>query len=703
MPCQQLTIDLKHDRPVVSTMGCDETFRRSKSSSVLLLLATLLFSLCIPISQANLNQTEDGGQMFLSCLQDDQCSLTSVASGEEVISNNVFASPAQTETVTLEFDMAPQQVDLALLPTQLSSMELDLRFTGEFSGYNKPELEVALILGSTVTTWDFESDFVPSVSATSPYTLEDENLNLNGERVLWPGDPVRLRMTFVLDRPGTWELHLRGSSSLVLEIPWSEDIVERNSDEPSSDYEPRETEFETVHYGALVENDRDCWIFEIDQHELLNIYLEWESVPIELQQSHGLPDLIQPSGRLSSTPDIVVREDDDSTRTTYRWRALPVGEYTFCFGGTAGKFQPYAWTGQLAFEGVGPVTPDDFDGRALYPAGSAVIGDEDASRSLSPQTFGFLFLAFFILVGFLIDGLRNSTSALLRFGAFTPGVILLMIGGIVHPLWAIADEVQGEDEILLEDLIEMRLQQLWDVSFPGVPEQVLVTHTGSTWGMLDGDRLQLRLDIEQAIPLPDGRWQLIVPELQELRLDQAIFSQVARGGLESFDDGMLEQQTVRFVLLAGRSLLLDLLMLEAMMVVEQPPKSSIFHVDFEMVETSATGSVSVPAWGTRPVSVSESDWTILQGSLFPERISVSLCDCELDLLDVRFIASSGFDTGDIPQNINIENASGVIPFAAPVSVLGLVLCAVASRGEYSRRAKARQLANRMFQNQTKWD
>jgi hypothetical protein len=82
---------------------------------------------------------------------------------------------------------------------------------------------------------------------------------------------------------------------------------------------------------------------------------------------------------------------------------------------------------------------------------------------------------------------------------------------------------------------------------------------------------------------------------------------------------------------------------------------------------------------------------------------VSLCDCELDLLDVRFIASSGFDTGDIPQNINIENASGVIPFAAPVSVLGLVLCAVASRGEYSRRAKARQLANRMFQNQTKWD
>ena len=128
---------------------------------------------------------------------------------------------------------------------------------------------------------------------------------------------------------------------------------------------------------------------------------------------------------------------------------------------------------------------------------------------------------------------------------------------------------------------------------------------------------------------------------------------------------MLEQQTVRFVLLAGRSLLLDMLMLEAMMVVEQPPTSSIFHVDFDMVETSPTGSVSVPAGGTRPASVSESEWTMLQGALFPERISVSLCDCELDLLDVRFIASSGFDTGDMPQNINIENASGIIPYAAP--------------------------------------
>lgn len=684
-------------------MGRRSSSRRSLSVTLILILSLFLLSLFSPLVQANLNESTDGGKMFLSCIQDDECELRSVAGGEELVSDTVFASPAQPETVTIEFEMQPQQRELALLPTTLTSLVLDLRFTGDFSGYTKPELDVSLILGSSVTDWSFDADFVPSLSETSPYSLEDEPLNLNGERVLWPEDPVRLRMTFVLDRPGTWELYLRGSSSMELHIPWSEDINDRNSDEPSSDLEPRSTEFETVHYGALLENDRDCWSFSIEQNEVVNIYVQWETVPIELQQSHGLPDLIQPNGRLSSAPEVIVRDDDDSTRTTYRWRALPVGDYIFCFGGTAGKFQPYTWTGQLAFEGAGPVTPADFDGKAFYPAGSGIIGDESSPVSLSRYSSGFLFISLILFAGFVIDGLRHSTSSLLRFGAFTPGVLFLLVGGILHPMWALSDEVQVESEIQLDELIENRLQQLWDASYPGVPEKVLVTHTGATWGMLDGERLEMRLEVDQAIPLPDGRWQLIVPELQELRLDQAIFSQVSRGGAQTTDDGMLEQQTVRFILLAGRSLLLDLLMLEAMMIVDEKPISSVFHVDFKMVDVPATGSVSVPAWGTRPVSVSEYDWLSLQSALFPERISVSLCDCDLDLLDVRFIASPGFDTNDVPPFISVENASGLVPYATPIGVLGLVLCAVSSRGEYTRRLKARNLASKLLTGNTQWD
>ena len=684
-------------------MGCARSIEQRPFGALIVVLSVLLFSLCIPAVQANLTESSSGEELFLSCIQDDECLLTPVASGEEVISNTVFASPAQPDTITFEFDMDPQQSHLALLPSTLKSMIIDLRFTGELSGANKPELEVSLILASSVTTWNFEAETLPSASTSNPYTLEDEELNLNGERLLWPEQTVRLRLTFVLDRPGTWELHLRGASSMVLEIPWSEDVDSRNSDEPSSDLEPRSTDFETIHYGALLENDRDCWSFAVEQHELLNIYFEWENVPVEIQQSRGLPDLIQPSGRLSPAPTVVIKENDDTTRITYRWRALPVGDYIFCIGGTAGKFQPYLWSGQFAFESLGPSNPVEFDGEALYPAGSALLGDETEALSLSESGFGLLFISFLALIFFILDSLRNSTSSLLRIGVFTPGVLLILVGGIFHPMWALADEVQKESEIQFDDLIDMRLQQLWDISYPGVPEQVLVTHSSSTWGMLDGDRLQLRLHVDEAVPLPDGRWQLIVPELQNFRIDQAIFSQVAMGGVQTSDQGMLEQQSVQFILLAGRSLFLDLLMLEAMMVVDEPPKSSVFHVDFEMVRVQATDSVSVPAWGTRPNSITANDWVLLQGALFPEQVSVSLCDCDFDLLDVRFIPSPGFDVGDIPPQIDIENASGLISYSSPVALLGIALCAFASRSESLRRKKAKALATTLFGQKSKWE
>ncbi len=216
-------------------MGCYHVVEQRPLSPLILLLSVLLLSFLMPAVQANLNQSIDGGELFLSCIQDDECFLTSVASGEEIISDTVFASPAQPDSITLEFEMNPQQKELALLPSILASMELDLRFTGEISGANKPELEISLILGSTVTTWDFEAEIIPVGGTSNPYTLENAELNLNGDRLLWPEDTVRLRVTFILDRPGTWELHLRGASFLNLEIPWSEDVDSRNTDEPSSD------------------------------------------------------------------------------------------------------------------------------------------------------------------------------------------------------------------------------------------------------------------------------------------------------------------------------------------------------------------------------------------------------------------------------------------------------------------------------------
>jgi hypothetical protein len=671
-------------------------------SRTLLLTVLLLGMMGAPATNASASISVEDGSLFLSCVEDDDCLLSPTPIGEEIITDTVFASPAQPTSLTFEFDMNPEQSQLALLPSILKRFEVDFRFSGDATGAARPALDASLILGSSVTDWEFDAEPIPGQNINEPYLLEDEPLDLNGNRLLWPEDPVRLRLTFVLDRPGTWELHMRGNSFLELEIEWSEDIESRNVDEPSSDLEPRLTEFETKHEGALVENDRDCWQFEIDQHEVLSVFMIWETVPIEVEQPHNLPDLFMPNGRVAPSPNIIVTEDEDSTRITYRWRALPLGEYTLCIGGAADKFQPYAWTGQLAFEGLGPLDPSGFTGTSLYPAGAASLGEEQGSVQLKSTTFGFLIFSLICALAFGVDGFRRSTSIGIRFGIFTPGVVLLLLGGVFHPLWASADEVQLEGESTLDELVEMRLQQLWDVSYPGVPEQVLVKTTGATWGVLAGERLQLRLEVDEARPMPDGRWQLVVPELESLRLDEAIFSQVAKGGVQTTDDGLLEDQTVRFILLAGRSLLLDLLMLEGLLVVEEEPSSKVFHLDVDMVEAPATGTINVPAWATKPSTISTNDWVLLQSSLYPDRISVTLCDCDLDLLDVRFIASDGFDASDVPKGLELRNSSGILQYPTPIALLGLVLLILSSRSEHLRRKKAKNLAKVMLTNGRKW-
>ena len=68
----------------------------------------------------------------------------------------------------------------------------------------------------------------------------------------------------------------------MLDIISSEDIESRDVDEPSSDGNPMRTELDTMHYGALVEDDRDCWTFEVENHELLRITFVWEEVPDDI-------------------------------------------------------------------------------------------------------------------------------------------------------------------------------------------------------------------------------------------------------------------------------------------------------------------------------------------------------------------------------------------------------------------------------------
>lgn len=677
------------------------TGRRFLVAFTLLVLTS--HSLAIGSVSAGLTAGEGGGQLYLSCRADNDCVLTPVALGEEQVSDQTSANTFQPEVLTFEFVADPPQDHVALLPESLASLVVDFRHQTEAGSFFRPAMEVRLILGQNVNEWNFEASVLPEPTST-PYALEDESLDLDEGRVLWTDEPVRLIITVTLDRPGSWELRMRGASSLVLDVPWSIDAEEANTDEPSSASQPLVTSFEDIHRGALVGADHDCWSFEVETHEVLRLQVEWELVPIEVEQPHPIPDLITAEGRLSPTPDVLVDDDGDSVKITYRWRALPIGDYTLCMHGSPDKVQPYAWSGVFGYESMGPTDPSGFASASYYPQGAAILGDESNPYVLHGQGFGLLILSVLTLVVFVVFALRPTTSYGLRFGMFIPGVLMLMVGGILHPLWAMADEVQHDDELVLDDLIDMRLQQLWDVSAEGVPEQTLSTHTGATWGMLDGEQLKLKLTVEEAIPLEDGRWQLVVPELESLRLDEAIFGQVATGQSQQPQQGMLESQTVRFILLAGRSLLLDLLILEALLVVEDVPESSVFHIDTTMVDTQAAGSYAAPAWSTRPSSISNSDWVRLQGSLFPERISISLCDCDLDLLDVTFLPSNGFDESDVPPQWGIRNADGLLPYASLLMWSGMFLGIAATSIEVRRFQHAQRVAAQYIGMQrSAWD
>ena len=662
-------------------------------------LLTLLAQPFVPAASAGL--TKEEGDLFLSCLEDNDCVLSPTPVGEEQISDQTFANIVQPEIVVFEFIMSPSQDHIALLPEFLDVLEIDFKHQTESGSLFRPAMDVRLILGENVNEWSFEASTLPEMAA-SPYLLEDEPLDTSAGRVLWEEASVRLLITVTLDRPGTWSLNMRGASFLQLDVQWSMDAAQVNMDEPSSRTQPVATSFEDVHRGALVGADHDCWAFEIESHEVLRLLVDWEVVPIEIEQPHPIPDLITAAGRLSPTPEVVVDDDGESLRITYRWRALPTGDYTLCMHGSPEKIQPYAWTGVFGYEGTGPTDPTEFTAASYYPQGTGLVGNLDDSVDLDDQGVGLLLVSILMLGAFMIVAFRPTTAYGVRFGLFVPGVLLLVVGGVLNPAVVMYNQVQHPEEITVDELIDMRLKQLWDVSAEGVPEQTLATHTGATWGMLDGERLQLKLDIDQAIPLDDGRWQLVVPELDSFRLDQAIFGQVAQGQTYTTQEGMLEAQTVRFILLASRSLVLDLMMLEAMLVVDDAPSSSVFHIDAEMIAAPASGSLASPAWATRPSTVDANDWVRLQSALFPERITISLCDCDLDLLDVNFIPSTGFDGRDIPPSWGIQSADGFVPYGGGLMMVGVTLGLLATWVEVQRKSKAEALAREYAPGSDQW-
>ena len=134
---------------------------RLRCTVILVLLCMIPF----PIS-ASLTDADDGGMLYFSCDSDDDCRLTPTPIGEEVITGSVQANPLMTESVAIEFEMIPEQTELALLPDTLNELFIDLRVQGDAVGFYTPEMEVRLILGMSVTTLESEQNSIPTGTET---------------------------------------------------------------------------------------------------------------------------------------------------------------------------------------------------------------------------------------------------------------------------------------------------------------------------------------------------------------------------------------------------------------------------------------------------------------------------------------------------------------------------------------------------------
>ena len=671
---------------------------RSKFTVLLLLI------LCIPNVSAAIDSEDGGGELWFSCNDINDCSLTEFHTGEESISGSVnSATPFSPSTVFIELPMTPTQTEIALVPQEIDELQIDLRYQDDLVGISRPDLEVTIIIAQSTTVIEFQGDSNPTDGMQGAYKVNDEPLDLAGDRLLWPGEEIRILLQFEVERPGTWQLNLRGASYMFLDIIWSEDVDSRDVDEPSSYASPRQTELDTVHYGALVEDDWDCWSFDVESHEIMTITIEWEEVPSEIEQNHGRPDLILPDNRLAPSPELETEVVNGVTKSTWKWRALPVGEYDFCLGGKLNSFQPYKWVGLIAFESFGPTSPEEFDYSSWEWQGYGMKADQYGAQELE-GTSGVmvLVLSFAILLGLIIELRSESTSRKVRFGIFVPGVLILILGGIVSPVWAIVGEVPTTDEMSLDDLIENRLDQIWHASHPNAPASSRALHVGSTFGMLDGEILSLRLVADSAWPLDDGRWQLHIPEFYELDFESKIFAKVAEKSQTNPVDDLLDSHSQSFILLAARTLLLDILMLEALLVVDELPHSNVIHLESEMVETNKVGSIQDPAWGTRPIDIPEGRWRLIQDNLYPNLMSIILLDGVKDDLEFRVRIDSEIDHNLLYSSNSVQPLEPLFDNQYLWVIAGIALVLLGIGLENKRRTNAKNILNR-FALENKWD
>ena len=654
------------------------------------LVALTLFLLSmVPIAIADLST--EGQTLNLVCSNDD-CSLSNNAVGDSILSEEERdANPLQPVTVTLEFPMRPDQTSVSLLPSVVESMIFDFRIQEDGVGLARPDLYIELILGPSTNSWMISA---PGPSNTpgnqEPYVLENEDLDISNGRILSPLDQVLLRVSFDIDQPVTWELHLAGNSNVVLPIEWSIDAEAANVDEPTSLSEPRSISLiGSTTFGGLMSSDVDCYQFDVDEQlSVLTVTVSWEATPLEVEQSNAIPEFWDAQGRSEETPEIRTRYEGEIVVNEFRWSEPEGGQHTLCWTGIEDHYQSYSFTGSQSILGVGSTSPEEFSGEATWDAGTSQVGQLDQATETSGAgifTMGIAAIGIFVaIIGYLMP---LSSPWLPRF-MLPMSILLLLFGGIISPAISISNESPNPGEMTFDELLEQRLDRIYQGVVNDDEGEFGPQWYGGFLGVTAGERLQLMLTIDAIHPLGDGRWQIEAAELDGIDLDRWVFGKLNDGRLSADNE-------IRFILRSGRLLALDLLLLEALLIVDEKPRGDVLHIDWEMVSDPGLGSLSSPAWASRPDSVTADDWNQVTEAIKPELLSVSFCDCGIDAMELSIRPNDVYGN-DLITPGGIQSSNGLIPHDFWVAMLGLTVLICAGFVEKERRTQGMALAEEIL-------
>jgi hypothetical protein len=181
-----------------------------------------------------------------------------------------------------------------------------------------------------------------------------------------------------------------------------------------------------------------------------------------------------------------------------------------------------------------------------------------------------------------------------------------------------------------------------------------------------------------------------------------IFAKVAEKSETNPVDDLLDLHSRSFILLAARTLMLDILMLEALLVVDELPTSNIIHFETEMVESSKKGLIQDPAWGTRPIDIPDAKWRLLQDNLYPNLISIVMLDGIKDDLEFRIIIEDEMNHNFMysTESVKIPNSLVDYQYLWVCAGIGLVILGITI--ENKRRNKAKQILQK-FASENKWN